>query len=207
MARRYELRQRARRQEATRQRIVEATVAMHEELGLLRTTITDIAERAGVERATVYRHFPDEHSLFAACTGHYFAQHPLPAPDPWRATADPAQRLGGALTEIYAYHRSTERMISRTSPDIPDSPAMQEVASPIMAYWERVRDVLAEGWGTSEEQRGLVAAAVGHAIAFFTWQSLVREQHLDDAQAVEMMVTMVRCLACEGSPATSSAAP
>lgn len=207
MARRYELRRRAERQEATRQRIVEATVAMHEELGLLRTTITDIAERAGVERATVYRHFPNEHALFAACTGHYFAQHPLPEPDPWQAMTDPAQRLSGALTEIYAYHRTTERMISRTSPDIPDSPAMQEVASPIMAHWERVRDVLAEGWGTSQEQRGLVAAAVGHAIAFSTWQSLVREQHLDDAQAVEMMVTMVRCLACEGSPVTSSAAP
>ena len=198
MPRKYELRRRAERQAETRRRIVEATVALHEALGPTRTTISDVAARAGVERATVYRHFPDERALLAACTGHYLAQHPPPDPEPWGAIADPEARLRGALAEVYAYHRRTERMTDRAERDLPDLPALREVLAPNFAYWARIRAALAEGWPVPEERRALVAAGVGHAIAFATWRSLVREQGLDDAQAVAAMVAMVRCLAADG---------
>ena len=194
MPRRYELRRRAERQEETRRRIVAATVALHEALGVARTTISDIAERAGVERATVYRHFPDERTLFMACTGHYLAQHPPPDPAPWRAITDPAGRLRTGLAAAYAYHRRTERMTDRAERDLPDQPVLREVLAPTIAHWARVRDVLAADWPVPEERRALVAAAVGHALAFRTWQSLVREQGLDEAQAVEVMVGMIGCL-------------
>jgi AcrR family transcriptional regulator len=187
------MRRRAARQEETRQRIVAATVTLHEEVGVLGTTISDIAARAGVERATVYRHFPDERSLITACTSHYQDQHPLPDVDPWMRIADPAERLRTALGEIYAYHRRTARMMARTMPEVPHLPVVQEVIAPVMAHWDRAREVLAEGWPQNRSEHH-VTAAVGHAIGFSTWQSLVQEQGLEETRAVDMMVVLVRCL-------------
>ncbi len=198
MPRKYELRRRAERQAETRRRIVEAAVALHEAVGGSRTTISDIAERAGVERATVYRHFPDERALFTACTGHYLAQHPPPDPAPWQEIVDPEARLRMGLTEVYAYHRRTERMADRTERDVADLPILREMLEPAVAHSARIRDALAADWPSPEGRRALVVAAVGHAITFSTWRSLVREQGLDDAQAVAVMVAMVRCLASDG---------
>ncbi len=198
MTRKYELRRRAERQEETRRQIVEATVALHETVGVPHTTISDIAARAGVERATVYRHFPDERALLTACTGHYAAQHPHPDPAPWGEIADPELRLRTGLAEVYAYHRRTERMTDRANRDLADAPVLRDVLAPEFAYWADVRDILAAAWPVSEGRRALVVAAVGHAVAFSTWRSLVREQGLDEAQAVEAMVALVRCLAADG---------
>src|SRR5918999_1011525 len=94
---------RARREEETRRRITEATVELHREVGPSNTTISAIAERAGVQRLTVYRHFPDEAALFGACSAHWRAEHPVPDPRPWAAIGDPEERLRTALGEIYAY--------------------------------------------------------------------------------------------------------
>jgi AcrR family transcriptional regulator len=198
------MRKRAERQDATRQKIVEATVALHEERGLIRTTVSDVAARAGVERATVYRHFPDERSLIAACTTHYFQRHPPPDPQQWLRIRDPEARLRTGLAEIYAFHRRTERMISSTVPDLPQHPVAREVVAPMFAHWQRVHEVLVAGWDTTEGNPGAIAAAVGHAIAFSTWQSLVRELGVDEAEAVEMMVMLARCL-CSGDGKQSSA--
>ena len=68
------MKRRAEQLEETRQRIVDATVALHEEVGPARTTVTAIAQRAGVSRPTVYNQFPDDRSLFAACSGHWRQQ-------------------------------------------------------------------------------------------------------------------------------------
>ena len=198
MPRKYELRRRAERQAETRRRIVEATVALHETLGVARTTISDIAARAGVERATVYRHFPDERALLTACTGHYVARNPRPDPAPWGEIADPEARLRTGLAEVYAYHRRTERMTDRAARDLADAPVLRDVLAPEFAYWARVRDALAAAWPVAEGRRALVAAAVGHAVAFSTWRSLVREQGLDEAQAIAAMAAMVRGLAAGG---------
>jgi AcrR family transcriptional regulator len=197
MPRKYELHRRAERQAETRRRIIEATVALHESLGPVRTTISDIAERAGVERATVYRHFPDERSLLTACTGHYAVLHPHPDPAPWNESLDPEMRLRTALAEIYTYHRRTEQMVDRANRDLADAPVLREVLAPEFAYWASVRDMLVTDWPVPEGRRVLVTAAIGHAIAFATWRSLVREQGLDDIQAIAVMVVMVRCLAGE----------
>ncbi len=105
MTRKYDMKRRAKRQEETRQRIVEATVELHKTVGMARTTISAIAEKAGVERLTVYRHFPDERALFSACSGHWNAANPPPDPASWTQVADPEERLRSALSEVYAYHR------------------------------------------------------------------------------------------------------
>jgi AcrR family transcriptional regulator len=187
-ARSYRLQRRAERQEETRRRILEATVSLHAELGAARTSIAAIAERAGVERLTVYRHFPDERALLTGCTGHYQAAHPPPDPTPWRAMADPRERLRTGLAAVYAYHRATERMMSGAQRDLAVLPVLREVLAPVFAHWRRVQAVLAEGW---PDPAGLVGPLLGHAIGFGTWQSLVREQGLTEAEAVALMARLV----------------
>ena len=190
MARKYEQRQRAESQAETRRRIVEATVALHETLGPGRTTISAIAEAAQVQRLTVYRHFSDDLALFRACSAHWLAANPAPDPALWAGIADPARRLQTALDEIYAFFRATEGMTSNLLRDLPGSPALQEAAAPFLQYWEQVRVVLARGWATRGRRREITRAAIGHAIEFETWRSLVR-QGLEDHAAAQLMVALV----------------
>ena len=193
MTRKYDMKRRAKRQEETRRRIVEATVEMHESVGMARTTISAIAEKAGVQRLTVYRHFPDERALFTACRGHWLAANPPPDPASWSQVLDPEERLRKALAEVYAYHRRTEPMIANLVRDAQVMPLVLEIAQPYLQHWERMRYVLATGWGVADERLALLLAALGHALNFQTWRSLVRQQGLGDEQAVEVTVRMVRC--------------
>ena len=195
MARKYVLKQRAERQEETRQRIVEAVVALHEEVGPAQTTISAIAERAGVERLTVYRHFPDERSLFEACSARFDELHPRPDPRPWTEIADPIERLRVALTQIYASFRESEQMLANVYRDAPRVAAIQPVLATYAPYWTRVSTILLDGWQPAADQQPLLAAAVGHALEFQTWRSLVRQHGLTDMEAVELMVCLVFCTA------------
>lgn len=193
MARKYDMKRRAKRQEETRQRITEATVELHEALGPAKTTISAIAEKAGVQRLTVYRHFPDEHALFSACRGHYMAANPPPEPASWTQVADPEERLRRALAEVYAYHRRTEQMMANVVRDAQVHSLTREFSEPYFRHWNRMRYVLATGWEAQDQQLELLLGALGHALDFQTWRSLARQQGLDDEQAVELMVKMVRC--------------
>lgn len=204
MTRKYHLKQRAQQQDETRQRIVEATVHLHETLGPARTSISAIAEQAGVERLTVYRHFPDEQTLFAACIGHYLATNPLPDPSDWMQITDPETRLRVALTVTYAYYQHTERMLSRALPDLPDVPVMQRILEPYFAYWEQVRDGLAEGWGIQGRQNARLRAVLAHLLDFRTWYAFVRQQHLSDDELVALMVQFVCCLVSDPETFRSS---
>src|SRR3954462_4827896 len=122
MPRKYELKRRAGRQAETHRRIVEATVALHEEVGPAHTSISAIAERAGVERLTVYRHFPDDASLFAACSHRFTEGHPPPDPETWAEIADPVARLRAALGAFYAFYRDGEGMLTNIERDAPQLP-------------------------------------------------------------------------------------
>jgi AcrR family transcriptional regulator len=197
MARKYELKERAESLSVTRQRIVEATVELHDSVGPARTTISAIAERAGVQRLTVYRHFPDERTLFQACSGHWTAQNPLPDPSEWAAVDDPEERLRIALVAIYGFYGTTEGMTGNLLRDLPESSVLQEVAAPFMQYWQTVREVLDRGWKTRGRKRTLLRAAIGHAVAFDTWRSLTRSEGLDDTDAVETMVSLARSTLAE----------
>ena len=186
MARKYTQKKRAKLQEETRQRIVEAAVALHETLGPARTTITDVAERAGVGRVTVYRHFPDESALLAACSGHYWENHPFPDTGPWQSIDDPRERMKRALQDSYAYHRLTEIMMTKALADVADSPVFQ----PYLDHWNGAADVIASAWNFAGQDYTLLRAAIGHALSFTTWRSLIREQGLTDEQAVEVMLRL-----------------
>jgi AcrR family transcriptional regulator len=181
MPRKYELGCRADAKADTRRRITEAAVALHSSVGPAHTTISAIAERAGVQRLTVYRHFPEERDLFAACGAHWIAEHPPPDPAPWAAIADPRERLVTALTAIYGWYRANEGMIGNTARDAPELPALASAADPA-AYLDPVREML----GPPEAR-----AALGHALAFSTWRSLAREQGLSDHDAAALIARLV----------------
>jgi AcrR family transcriptional regulator len=185
--RKYEKKRRAESEAETRRRITETAVELHGTVGPARTSISAIAERAGVRRSTVYRHFPDEASLFDACSSHWADANPLPDIGAWAAIENPGERLRTALTELYAFYRRTERMLENLLRDEETVPVVKEHFAGDRGYLAAARDVLLRGRTERGRHRDETRAAIGHALAFPTWRSLIREQGLDDAQAAELM--------------------
>src|SRR3712207_1637620 len=153
----YELKKRAERQEETRLRIARATLELHETVGPALTTRSAIAQRAGVTRPTVYSHFPDELSLGKACSTLEMSDNPLPDPEPWQQISGPERRLRVALGELYSYFRRRERLWANILRDqempLDDPEALEadaEIMEPIFVHWERMREILAAGWRSSE---------------------------------------------------------
>jgi AcrR family transcriptional regulator len=189
--RRYRKRLRAEQEQQTRQAITEAAVKLHGTLGPARTTVSAIAEEAGVQRATVYRHFPDEPSLFQACSGHYMAMHPPPDPTRWMEIADPAERLREALADVYDWWDETEDMMSRVIRDGPLVESLSVQTRTRLAFFDEMAGILMRGRRLRGKPRARVQAAIRHALALSTWQSLVRDQALTNEDAVELMAGMV----------------
>jgi AcrR family transcriptional regulator len=189
--RRYRQQRRAELEAETRRRITEAAVKLHGTVGPVRTTVTAVAEEAGVQRATVYRHFPDEETLFAACSAHWAALNPAPDPDGWAEIEDSGQRLRVALAELYRWYDWAQPMLDNVLRDAPLVPAMSTARAGFRRRVEAQHATLMRGRRDRGRRRARVAAAVGHAMAFSTWRSLVREQGLDDTDAVELMAAMV----------------
>jgi AcrR family transcriptional regulator len=193
--RKYEKKRRAEQESETRRRIVEAVYALHGEIGPARTTIKAIAERAGVERLTVYRHFADEGAIFAACDAHFRSETPPPDPAAWADIADPAERLRAALVAFYGFYRRGESMIAKAERDAADLPALAAVMAPRDRFIAAVREDLVTAWPAQDRARARLAAAIAHALRFDTWRSLARAEGLEDAEAADLMVDLARAAA------------
>lgn len=167
----YTLRERAKSREETRLRIVEATMHLHEEIGPRATTISAIAERAGVQRLTVYRHFPDEMAVFQACTAHWLTLNPPPDPAAW-ADRRGMDRLAAALAAHYAYYRATRRMWTAAHRDAADVPALQGPMQAFSAHIAAIGAALADDLAPRPDRRKFLSATVVHALAFTTWEQL-----------------------------------
>jgi AcrR family transcriptional regulator len=179
-SRKYELRKRAEDVAATRLRITEAAMELHGTIGPAKTTVSAVAERAGVQRHTVYRHFPTELDLFSACSAHYGTTHPWPDPGGWAG-------LGDGLDELYRWYERTEPMLTNLYRDADLVDAVPIVMRPMQEFFEEARRSLAAG----RPRRKTVAAAIAHAVDFHTWRSLVRDGGLTRAQAVGLVSAMV----------------
>ena len=179
---------RAQQVDETRKRIVAATVELHGTVGPANTTVSAIAEVAGVTRVTVYRHFPDEDTLFAACTAHWAAQQRMPDLAVWRAIPAPADRATAALTDLYQFFHEAEPMLTLTTRDREALPPF--VRQRNQQTTETQTDVLLEAWPPSQRTRRRRALA-GHAMSFATWRSLCVDQALRQSDAVTAMTRLV----------------
>lgn len=187
----YRKRRRAEHEAETRLQITEAAVRLHGTVGPALTTIKGIAAEAGVQRATVYRHFPDTASLFMACSAHWASLNPPPDPATWSQIADPEQRLRHALSELYEWYVWAEPMLTNVYRDAPLVPAMAPAGENFRRHFEALEVALMDGRPTRGRARARVAAAVGHALDFGTWHSLTREHGLEADEAAELMIALV----------------
>jgi AcrR family transcriptional regulator len=186
MARTYTLKRRAEQQAETRRRIVEAAIDLHGSVGPSRTTFSMVAEKAGVQRHTLYAHFPDERSLLMACSGLSMERHPLPDAAPWRDIADRRERLRTGLTAIYGWYERNAELAACIMRDREFYPPVQEISAMRYGpYFHAYHEVL--GATLNATQRALLHLAIG----FPAWRALVRESGLKNGAAVEAMVQAI----------------
>jgi AcrR family transcriptional regulator len=186
MVRTYTLKRRADKQGETRRRIVEAAIELHGTVGPAQTTYSMLAERAGVQRHTLYAHFPDERSLLTACSGMANERDPPPDAEAWRGIADQGERLTTGLVAIYAWFERNASLVACVLRDAEHHALTREAAgrhfAPAMAAWQEVLGV-----GLSPTQIALLRLA----LSFFTWRSLIAEGGLAQAAAVHVIVRAI----------------
>jgi AcrR family transcriptional regulator len=187
----YNKKRRAELEQATRRRITESAVELHGSLGPARTSMSAVAEHAGVRRSTLYRHFADEMALFQACSAHWRAANPYPDLGAWAANEDVDERFSLALRELYAYYRSAQGMLENLHRDEALSVPVATLFGRFHDYLDAARAILMARRRVRGAARRRVSAAIGHALAFTTWRSLAVEQDLDDGEAVELMRSLV----------------
>jgi len=193
----YRKKRRAELEDETRQRITESAVELHGTRGPACTSMSAVAEHAGVQRSTLYRHFPDEEALLRACSSHWRATNPPPQLDAWTTIEDPDERLRAALGELYSDYRRTQQMRSNLLRDEATHAITRRLMRDYHGYLNAAREILMQGRRCRGRARARVQAAIGHALAFATWRSLTGEQGLDDDRAAELMC---RLAAVAGRP-------
>ncbi len=186
MARTYNLKRRGEQQAETRRRLAEAAMELHGSVGPARTSLSMVAERAGVQRNTLYAHFPDERSLFQACSGLFIARNPPPDTDRWREAAPGGRRLRTGLAAIYDWYGRTAGMMACVLRDAEHHDLTRETAEtsfgPIIGAWTAIL-----GDGLSPAQQAMLHLALG----FHSWRALAREAGLGDAGAAEAMARAI----------------
>ncbi len=187
----YRMTRRAELEAQTRRRITESAVALHQEIGPAQTSITAIAERAGVRRSTVYRHFPDEEAVFDACTSHFRSLNPPPDHQAWSEIPDPHDRTEAALRELYAFYGGTHAMYESLFRDEMLVPGLHRRLRDFHGYLRAAQEALMSGRKLRGRGANRVRAAIGHALAFTTWQSLIQQQRLTEEDAVALMSQLV----------------
>ncbi len=192
--RKYELNVRGERQRETRRRIIEATAALHREIGPARTTVAEIARRASVQRLTVYTHFPTEEDLIAACQEHYYTLQPPPDLAAAMALAEPGDRLRAVLALLYGWYRRTEAGFTPVLRDRGAVPALDQVLARVVdAPQAELAAGLAAGFGLDGMRGERLRAVIRLALDFWTWWRLT-EEGLDDAAAMDVMSEAVAAL-------------
>lgn len=200
-SRRYSMRARQDGVDQTRLRITEAAMRLHEEVGPAATTLSAIADRAGVTRPTVYRHFPDDESIVRACSGHWRALHPQPDAATWESIDDPMVRLRTALFETYAWAGAAAPMLTKIYRDLHLMPAF--VREALSHEQDSLSAILSKGFPAPGRKAQRLHAALTHALDFRTWHSLCVLGALRDDEAVVLMLAAVSAAVRTPAPAHS----
>jgi AcrR family transcriptional regulator len=191
--RKYTKIRRSEQQEQTRNRIVDAAMVLHEEKGPANTSIKAIAERAGVQRLTVYRHFPDDDSLYQACSAHWLALNPPPDITEWENIEPAHTRTFEALMAFYQYYNNTRMMWTKVYRDIEQVRAVRNVMVDYEAYLDMIRDGLLAPWKLKGKRKRQLAITLRHLLRFTTWQSLECE-NVKNKQKVELAMSWIQSL-------------
>ena len=180
---------------STRRRIVEAAIELHGTVGPARTSLSAVARKAGVSRPTLYSHFPDEASLFHACTMHWMSREPPPDPAAWLEVGDPRRRIGSALSEIYSHYARNEQMIGNVLRDMYLVESMRSLNVPLVEeLFAAMTEILASAFDDGADLAVRRRAIVSVAISFNTWKSLVRIEGLTNEEAADLMAQLVACV-------------
>ena len=173
----------------TRQRIVEAAVRLHGTIGPAATTVSALAAEAAVTRLTVYRHFPDDLTLFSACSQHWAADQTFPDPERWKLIDDGEVRVTTGLTDVYRFYREAEPMLTNVRRDQAFLP--EEIRERTAATEQSYCDALVSGFPARGQSRELVRATLHHAISYWTWHSLCLTNRIKNEEAVRLMTALV----------------
>lgn len=190
----YRMRRRLASVEETKRRITAAAFELHATIGPTRTTISAIADRADVQRHTVYSHFPDIDALYEACTEHGIRVTQMPEPERWTAIRDPQSRLETALRDLFGWYRSNERMLRSVLYDVDPTAPPATRPDPFDVRMAASFDVLLADWSMVAGSAPIVQAVLGHALQFETWRSLT-SSGMTDADTVDLLVSIVRAVA------------
>ena len=129
--RKYTMDKRRAAVEETRQRILEATLALHAEKGIFGTSWQDIAHRADVSVGTVYKHFPSLEELVPACGELMYAITRPPsledAPEIFARASSLEERLGRLVEALFAFYKRGASYIETD---------FQERRLPAVVEWE-----------------------------------------------------------------------
>ncbi|MFD7447123.1 TetR/AcrR family transcriptional regulator [Streptomyces sp. NPDC059909] len=193
--RKYEMRRRADAVSETRNRITGAAIQLHGTVGPARTTIAGIASLAGVQRHTVYRHFPTEEELFTACSTEYWQRNPWPDTAKWQDIPSPGERTVGALGDLYRFYDAVEPMLANVLKDGDHIPGIKPSVDAYEAKIDAITHVLIAGYSPAPATLPTLTAAVRHAAAFSTWQSLVRANGLKAGTAAALMAALLQTAA------------
>jgi AcrR family transcriptional regulator len=189
--RKYEQKVRAEQQEETRLRITVAAMELHGSLGPAKTSIKAVADRAGVQRATVYRYFKNDDELFAACSNHWLALNPPPDISVWTAETNPESRTLEGLAELYDHYGRTAEMMANIIRDESLHPAVPPLIASYWQFLELATDALMKGRGLRGRKAQRTRAAARLAVDFSTWHRLVEREGLDSREAAEVMTRAV----------------
>jgi AcrR family transcriptional regulator len=180
----YRLDARARKQQQTRLRIVEAAVDLHCTVGPARTTVSQIADRAGVQRHTYYAHFPDERSLFLACSALAIERGPLPDVDQLRAFAPGDARLRRGPELFYGWFERNAQHAGCVLRDADHHALTREMVDlRIAPAFHAAVKVMGEGLS----ERGRILLEV--ALDFFCWRDLAKT--CSPAKAAKLMTDAI----------------
>ena len=189
----YRLKARAEKQTETHRALARAAFELHDTVGPSRTTVSAIAERAGVQRLTVYRHFPSDEAIFSACTAYAFELDPPPNPEAWIAIADPMQRLRTALSELFGYYGRRRQLLANLYRDA-EMPVVAAALARRRAILQRAVEILLAAWSADDGTQRSLSATIGHALEYSTWLSLTVEQGLDDDEAIALSARWVAAI-------------
>ena len=191
--RKYEQKARAESHRRTRERIVQATMELHEEVGPAKTTVAEIARRAGVQRLTVYNHFPEEIELFGACQAHWMGFHPLPDLSAALALSSPTAQLRAVLRQFYGWYREAAPMTEKIQRDRGAIPALDALLKQgVDARLSQLAKTLAKGFRSRGRRAERDRTLIRLALDFWTWRTLDSEG-FDDETAADLMSEAVAC--------------